>query len=97
MGVKWDGNRAPLGERVARMSTQASTSRVDGPTRHVWVLLGRAGDSVWTPGLLRRWERRQDGWWAEVVSVDDDGEFGVRLMHQRWVRPATQETSPAME
>lgn len=87
MGGVWDANRPPLGDRVARMSASPSSPRANGSAKHVWILLGDESATGWVPGLLRRWQRRQDGWWAEVAAVDEDGNFGVWLLHQRWIRP----------
>ncbi|KQP81619.1 hypothetical protein ASF35_16440 [Aeromicrobium sp. Leaf291] len=70
------GDRSPLPAHLQR-----------GPERvhHVWV--GQDDGPPWA-GLLVAWERRPDGWWAQVAAVSPDDELTLRWEPAGRVSPA---------
>lgn len=80
------GDRSPLPDRIA-------TPRVDR-IRHVWVRPSATHDGMrhWA-GLLVAWERRPDGWWAQVATVSNDQSLAVYWVPADRLTPVPGATS----
>jgi len=65
----------------------------DGVRRHVWIY---GGQGPW-PGLLVEWQRREEEWWARVISVPhpaEPGEFGSAWIPSSALRVAQDPYPP---
>jgi hypothetical protein len=44
-------------------------------------------EGSWRPGLLRAWDPRQDGLWADITYQIGSGEYRDRMLPAEQVRP----------
>ena len=78
----------PLAQRVRAGAPPPTPGGAAASRRHCWVEAGASGGES-RPGLIAAWERRDDGWYAYVLSVTSEP-YGIV---QEWlpaarVRPA---------